>query len=937
MKSLLLVIVYLVGVVQLFAASIQVYPADMRKDKSVQFIGEVSNNIFFRISSKEDLIQKIPNFQDHLEYRLKILLPDTLKLIGIENQYSSAGDKFITDKFKIAEEFVDGRKYNVCQVTIDSKSVLDRLVKNAYYFDLFVWVEPKAGFSGMMKWELIQGDKIIANGNNPLKTIGLLQDKVFSPDFIIQNWGADIHRLPAADMKERVQMIKKLGFTHVNHMYYNTPVKENDFVVAELQKAGIIVLGEKIGSFGNYQAKYMSIKSQKENGGLIWGAPLMIEAMSSPDETEILKTSAPWAQGCVYDLETVGAKQSPGLDDDATIEAFGASINIPNMDRKMIATPQYSEKYAAYRTKLCAAAVFGYRKLVDQVNPKLPIFLCHGSGLPLHELDYRDYDSIVQYHMPMIYANSPFPFLLRCETFNQYVNPQKSIPVSSFGWSGGPLTRSSAEDIAMDIVGAAMAGSKGFAIWPGMRQMDGGLLYGFYLGSSWIKDAVTYFQNGQKTDNIKNEPFPYIEKKLRVGARTIDLSQPQWTNESIIRTYRLGDEYLIGIVNYNRNSTIFVKSMVNALPDKQYYCVNLVTREYLTNNGQKTFSAGELDKGVLLKAKASNPAFWLLTSDVNKTSGCTEISINQINDEFTRDKRDYNANNSASEIQLGRKGAFDVTYENVKIDKQDYALLVVSDQVQKAGFATSGGRMMQWVVNNHPNLIHQNMAVGGAGMDLFWLPESGRWNGDQINEMKLISVVNTGKQVEIKFSGKADGAITAFRLEKTYTLVADKPGFTLAIKLINENPDPTSTISYWSHNVMDFGKGATGKYFYINAENKVVPIPDTAGSSKYFVPNKDILAENRKFLDQTCLLPAGFRVSGVYSDKVKTGVVVIAPKDFLSLYVWSRNNICSFEWMMQPQTITHGGTEVISCSFFPYFGEENGFHTILIQLNNQNK
>ncbi len=918
----------------LHAGSAQIYPADMRQDRSIQLIGERNNSIFLRIHHDNQLMHKLPAFDTlNGKLALEFTFPEKLRMIGIENYYSTPIGEFLNaEQCRIGRREIGGLPYTVYRLNLDDENIRTRLIENPYFIDVYLWVEAPRALTGEFFWSLSAGNRKILESRNPLKVVGTVTAKTFSPDFFvhINQGGFDIDGLAdATEIDKRVRLVKELGVTHINVLYYDERVEKNAVIAAKLNALGIHINAERGGSFIPYLYQ-MAPEMAAQNGGLVGGAEMMRRDITSQKEIEALKKTTDYSQGFAYDLETWGVKQSPGQDDDATIQAFGKNIGRLDMNRAL-AAGEFKDAYLAYRMRLLATPVFGARELVDAVKPAWPIFLCHGSGVPLHELDYKVYDNQVQYHLPMIYTGDSLTFLQKIEDFNDYIDRKKSIPTTSYGWSGGPLSRSGADEIAMDIAAAAVGRSKGISMWPGMRNSDGGILYGIYLGQSYIKDAVPYLQQGKPAADVRLEALPYVVNRRKIGVRTIDLSQPQWAAVSAMRAFEHQGEYLLAALNTHREETLFVRPFLDkAAPEQHFYCINLVDNHRLAHDGKDTFTAAEIPEKLLLEIPAYRPGFWLLTTDHAKAVDLPVLEVAEPNRRFEARKALFVARNQAADIALGSKGAITVSYENQVIGTgPEQLVLTVTTPEQKLGLVGSGGRIMQWTVDGE-EIVQRNLTDGGLGMDMFYLPVNGRWSGDQIAEMKLLGVSNDGKTVRIVYSGKAERAISGFRLEKTYIVTAGEANVTVEVKLLNENPDPISYPAYWSHNVFDFSSSAD--YYYINKDGGIAVVrPDQGGTFSSYIANRELRPENKKYLDVNGLSGSGANRIGVFSAQSGRGVMLEVPEDFMFLYVWGRDAVRSLEFMMQPVAMQCGRSVVLRYSFTAYRGDRSGFDALLLK------
>ena len=94
------------------------------------------------------------------------------------------------------------------------------------------------------------------------------------------------------------------------------------------------------------------------------------------------------------------------------------------------------------------------------LQPKIPFYVCHGSGLPWKDLDPKAYDHLADYHLPMIYTASTIDFFPRTEKMADYVGRNKLIPVTELCYSGG-INYPDLNSCVMNLISPALAGCAG--------------------------------------------------------------------------------------------------------------------------------------------------------------------------------------------------------------------------------------------------------------------------------------------------------------------------------------------------------------------------------------------------------------------------------------------------------------------------------------------
>ncbi len=512
-----------------------------------------------------------------------------------------------------------------------------------------------------------------------------------------------------------------------------------------------------------------------------------------------------------------------------------------------------------------------------------------GSGVNPH-IDYKAYDKAVRWHGPMIYTSSPVDYYQRVLAVTKYIDPKKTMPVNSAGWTFAAATRQSPQDMVMDTVGTAAAGCGGISHWPGMMWTDEGEFYGFYKGLTIVAQGEDFYFDGKPSNEFKVKGLPFKSKKINLGFKVLDISQPDWKTALFFHQHKLKNETLITILNFNQEYSAFV-----AITGRQ------LTGKYLVNPVSKTYFSLNSAKATVAVAKFS-PGLWIVTADTKRIAGCRKINQSTVSNDFKLAKKQFLAGSNKAKLQLGTKGKISINYGQVDFGGKATVALNVSTPTQKVSFSKSGGRIISWTAKKRQFVGGKNFSSDGFCMDLLWLPTSSRWSGDQISDMQLVKCLNNGKSAIIEYVGEFKKGLPALRIIKTYTIPANGSTVKINVRLINGTPLPV-TVSYWNHNVLP-SRGYSL----------------TAGNINYTKQGNSIfVAENLpdKFKQYICMPKAIKGVIGrEYSELNKTNGNMVSfklPDNFMNVYRWSSTgiNMNGSEWMTQPITIPAGTGENI--------------------------
>lgn len=883
-------------------ASIQIFPAESRKNKTAYMFGGELNSLGFTLSNdgRYENILPLLTVEQSGKLAIRIKIPTELDFHGFmpyaETFYFAKNGKKVV---------IDGAEYKEYLLVPAKKQFVEerlfRKDKRVYPYPVSIWFTAPDKFTGKLYWNFEVDGKPILKTSTKIKTIGMLKRLRKSPSkFKLFMWRPDPRNLPPELMKRRANFYRRLGITDFNFMYSNYPQEKNALTQAETIRAeGIKLNAERSGSFVAYLVKMLNPKKYGKKG-LIGGAAEMRQAIQSPKEVQSYRTSAaPYTDGFQYDYETYGPSHWPEYNDVATVAAFARSINFKGVLSAKEVKEKYAKQYARFRMKLLCAPIVGVREMLNKVKPNTPLFLTHGSGVPLAEIDYKDYDNYVTYHLPMIYTNL-FNFQQKVFAFAKYISGKRIIPVTALAESKTPiLYQSEITSGTLNTVACAVAGTAGIAHWPGIKHCDAAELYAFHQGVGMSIPFLDFFRKGTIASDITAKPQSYIKKIVRAGAIKIDLSQPIWKNFSVVRTHTLGSERSVAVLNYNRKYDLF--ALIKGKFDKPMYLLNPWRRVIIALNGNKKLTPQVLAQGVLVKIPPMNADIWLLTPDAKKAEGYTCLEAKTLNTAFEKAKKAFKKK-GGGDIQLGTKGDLTVGYDNFKGDDGEERVCVkVSCPGQELRFLSAGGRLWQWSVGESQIIKNHNISQDGFGMDLLWQPKSARWCGDQISEMRLSEVKNDGKVVSLVYEGEFSVGWPGLKIVKTFLVSGSEPEVEIQWHLRNDTYLPVEFM-YWMHNVIS----GLGERQLISGGKSLLDAKKRKKNS-IFLRTGTPKSTHSQMINSKWYRGNVSNMVGEYYPSIKLGIAFELPENFFQLYRWDTPNVCGTEWTLPLITLPAGG------------------------------
>lgn len=914
-----------------WAASMQVFPASHRPDRTLYLIEDEVMPIFFHLSSDNAGIAKLPALPPNFagEIILAFDLPKEIHYFGANELFADDGQFSQRDR---SEEITrDGTPYIRHHVTLDTKRVVARVWKDDYY-TVKVWVRPPRVARATFSWKLLRDAEILAESSNPIRTLGPIPAGATLPkDFILWIWNYD-RSIPDAVMDARLALYKKIGVTHFGFNYrppseqYVRGLTPRQLEEAQKVKgAGIKLAAERIESF-NFST-YFGDPAKREKA-LVQGSADCVKGILNDREKAYLANVVDLADTFFWDYEPNGPEYFHVFEDARTMAAFAKSKGIQGEVTPQTVRGAQAQAYTAYCQDLLSAPVQALADLVRVVKPGLRLALCQGNGFPIGDhVDPKRYDAAVDYHMPMIYTD-PFAFCDKVQTTAEYLGPQKLIPVTSCGYHLF-LWRPRPGGVLLDYLATASCGAPGLAHWPGIEMMGAEALYDLYRAGKMLAPVEAIYRKGARAQDITARGLCYFEKKISVAGKVLDLSQPYWKFSLVVRTHAHQGERLVTILNCHPDEAVFVQVQSGTL--KGNHClINPGDGVCLTVKGQRRIPAAVFAKGVLVRTGPMAAGLWLVTDKADQAARLQPLAMEDLAREYDARCKEYTRDQGTA-MELGKKGALVIDYDAVPTEggqDNDICLRVASPS-QTLYFTDIGGKIWKWEVGGVDLVERQGHKLSGVGMDLFWVPAHARWSGDQLRPMQLRQCRNSSAEVKLVYTGELKTAIPGLMIEKTYTIPADQPLVKVKVRYQNDTP-MTVTLSHWSHNWFKAPPGNERRLVVLRPGGVAMPAYNEPGFSTRIYLNDAVAKDCRQYVmaaNPKAIEPS-YGAFGEYFTQARMGVLFRLPPDFFQIYRYEGAQDATLEWMHRPVALRSGEAEelayqmnVVTGVTLPEFGD----------------
>ncbi len=901
-NGLLLLSVFWGPTAKLIAASVELWPADRRRNNTLYCYGNEWN--MFKISLYSD---KTSSSNSNGKYKielpksftestiLEVQLPRVVEFLGASLSEMNRVNK----EFETVDITENGKEYKRIRIPLDSKKLNERM-RDTYY-DVFVWYKPPESLDDQVSWTLTYDGKVLASSSNRFRTAGVIRDGRKLPRrFVFYPYGS-YSVVPDGNFEKLSGFYKRFGMTGIVSVWScGLPQREVRLrkMLETNHRYGIKNIANMDTFCGKYSKSLDTANSYnvKNDQGLVGTMDNACKGIESEAAKKEWKEACRYFDMALYDWEPAGPHTWPGYDDAATLSAFARDKAIDHPVTSELAKTKYRRAYARYRMEQTARPLYSLKKTITAVKP-MPLMVEQGDGFS-RNIDYEVYGNDFEILRPMIYKPSPLAYARDVmEMLNSTSIPAKKfIPDLTIGWPSGGSLRESPEEFLLDTMVSAAAGLGGIGHWPEIYRTDGAL-FGIHEGLARIALVEDFYFDGTPINTISVTGISFQEKTIDLGSKMLTLYAPDWRPVLFSFVHKLKDECLITILNYHSEHDAFVRISSPAL--KKLFLVNPVDQVY---------RICDETGNVIVRVARESPALWIATANPARVAGYDRIEENTIQSQFKSAKEKYLKINLEGDVQIGQVGQINVVYDQIEFNSIPSTCLRVSTPMQTLFLGESGGRIYDWTVNGTSVLAgRKGQRIDGIGMDLLWLPESARWSGDEVSSMKLKKCKNDGQKVHVIYEGEFKKGYPGIKLQKEYTIPASVASITVGVTLINEQAGPV-TISYWQHNMF-----MSSTFELITTMRAPLHIE----SGEFVVPAQNLPDAFRScmILGGTIVQPTG-TVFAQYFPENETGMVFRLPDNFMNVYFWSspKRNVSTTEWMSRPLTLPASKSETLRYS-----------------------
>ncbi|GAG97018.1 unnamed protein product, partial [marine sediment metagenome] len=249
-------------------------------------------------------------------------LPKAISYIGTVDFWTVAHPNEFIKKDKTEEVFHNGIPYIRHRITLDKETIINRLIKNNYYYIIHTWIRPPQDTNAVIYWKLMKGEETLVETTTKIKTVGRIENVSLPEKFILFLWYMD-DGLTDEIVDERISLYKKMGITHFSKNYGPSGWSGRTRLYLEkLRNSGLKIIPQRGGSFGSEQAPLAKL-NKNQGKGLYSASKKTCQGMLSPENKKDFSRIAELVDGVVWDYEPFyGPGKYPGYDDDETIKAF---------------------------------------------------------------------------------------------------------------------------------------------------------------------------------------------------------------------------------------------------------------------------------------------------------------------------------------------------------------------------------------------------------------------------------------------------------------------------------------------------------------------------------------------------------------------------------------------------------------------------------------
>jgi hypothetical protein len=528
-------------------------------------------------------------------------------------------------------------------------------------------------------------------------------------------------------------------------------------------------------------------------------------------------------------------------------------------------TPQiiwkdYRKQWYDFRAEQHLTCLKLYYKVLKEVNPKAPLAFCPGapytttdenmmSGMIPVEKDSqgRMIYAIIGYPWdrlqevcdqvwPMWYGHGPAQ-VRQNFTLSKAISPRIKVSLLAINLAQGReyyyTGGDSGETLRAMAWAAILGGAKGWGGW----VCEFSPLQLSWLARTWreigqVEDV--FFDGTPDPASVTVTPLPKNNLTIKRGSEKVTFPVPDFPKAAIVRSYALGNQRLVGIIDIDLGEDVYCRVQVKALPQGKYRVFDITdSRQICPDDKRDTFLTEELAAGLVTSAAANfgvRVLYIVPATDPFPAKGLSPMAAG----DTEKDYRNYRVPDVESGV-LADRGKMVIRYDIMAGEK---TVLIESPSQQVWVRTENGGKISGWKIKKGTRAIVDSAFLqpnDGAAKDLFWSPPQAQWTGDEKAAYEVVSAKVHGGKAWLKLRHVTkEASLNGLVVTKTIVMPEEGTDVRVDVEVSNPGPQPQAGFSYWAHNIFHIGpekapgnNPAEAPEIYLQTANGVTRAPFT--------------------------------------------------------------------------------------------------------------
>jgi len=695
---------------------------------------------------------------------------------------------------------------------------------------------------------------------------------------------------------ELADYLSKAGINAIQFTVYGP--QSLDYVEA-MRKRGFYAIVQRSGSYGQ-------IYKDNMRGCLTRGQEWFREA-----DTGTMETYLPHADAVLWDFEPSPLRVQL---DDWTVARFREAQRIPEAELLTEETikAKHLKQWGWFRQDQCTTCVEHWASFCRSIKPDVETILTEGRVNmfdPPGQIDYLKCGKHVTFCDPMNFVGVGAVHIMK-----QWM---ARAPEARFAGCHNVALSSrhnvfiSAKSIMLQVLSAALIGSKGNGIYPGPAMDAENFVQLNRVMGLMGRHERLMFEGSADPANVIVTALPKEDYEISLGdGRKIRNTYPDWSHDAILRSYRLdgSNEHLTAVANWNAKEPCYLK-LTMSVADGRWLVADHESRQVFTLDGRPAIASDALNKGLFLRCPPFNFRGFHVLPDTDaarrQTQDYRPVSLEEIASEaqaYAQSGQGSGGGLAQGDLRLG--------FDDFDRDSKFEYLIQTPDQKV---WVSQHGTIARWALAGH------TIETDGLGLcrDMIWLPQVERANAGMDAVMKLESKEVRSDGVALTFSKSvsldAVSGMVSLKIEKEL-FVSPEPGrLTVRARILNTSlamDAPTLDLSYRVHNYIDYGRAKT--VFWADDGTRVGQWTDV--QKHYSVPNAGLAKPEAAHIFAQCEVTEPHRPvrfgDHFPSEQLLLTVRPSRPEQVLQLLRWGRRaNVVgsgTIEWVYRPHSLAQG-------------------------------